>query len=72
RDPRYLEVKRYLRKLEKDPMTSKDFLLIKNSENQIIGIYSASLQKTIKKTGFLLSLQKFEKSKSYKEWRFEM
>ncbi|HCJ6672711.1 TPA: type II secretion system protein, partial [Acinetobacter baumannii] len=33
RDPRYLEVKRYLRKLEKDPMTSKDFLLIKNSEN---------------------------------------
>ncbi|KJH64883.1 hypothetical protein UF12_01970 [Acinetobacter calcoaceticus] len=72
RDPRYLEVKRYLRKLEKDPMTSKDFLLIKNSENQIIGIYSSSLQKTIKKAGFLPSLQRFEKSKKYKEWIFMM
>ena len=72
RDPRYLEVKRYLRKLEKDPMTSKDFILIKNSENQIIGIYSASLQKTIKKTGFLPSLQKFEMVERYQDWKFMM
>ncbi|MFV5440455.1 type II secretion system protein [Acinetobacter oleivorans] len=72
RDPRYLEVKRYLRKLEKDPMTSKDFLIIKNSENQIIGIYSSSLQKTIKKTGFLPSLQKFEKVERYQDWKFMM
>ncbi|WP_446091228.1 type II secretion system protein [Acinetobacter sp. 1124_18A] len=72
RDPRYLEVKRYLRKLEKDPMTSKDFLLIKNSENQIIGIYSSSLQKTIKKIGFLPSLEKFEKVERYQDWKFMM
>ncbi|WP_267531624.1 type II secretion system protein [Acinetobacter oleivorans] len=72
RDPRYLEVKRYLRKLEKDPMTSKDFLIIKNSENQIIGIYSSSLQKTIKKTGFLPSLEKFEKVEKYQDWKFIM
>lgn len=72
RDPRYLEVKRYLRKLEKDPMTSKDFLVIKNSENQIIGVYSSSLQKTIKKIGFLPSLEKFEKVERYQDWKFMM
>ncbi|PPC06710.1 hypothetical protein ApiMCR8900_06365 [Acinetobacter pittii] len=72
RDPRYLEVKRYLRKLEKDPMTSKDFLIIKNSENQIIGIYSSSSKKTIKKSGFLPSLEKFEKVEKYQDWKFIM
>lgn len=72
RDPRYLEVKRYLRKLEKDPMTSKDFLIIKNRENQIIGIYSSSLQKIIKKTRFLPSLEKFEKVEKYQDWKFMM
>jgi len=72
RDPRYLEVKRYLRKLEKDPMTSKDFLIIKNSENQIIGIYSSSLKKTIKKTGFLPSIEKFKNAEKYQDWKFMM
>lgn len=72
RDPRYLEVKRYLKKLEKDPMTSKDFLIIKNSENKIIGIYSSSLQKTIKKTGFLSSLENFEKVEKYRDWKFSL
>lgn len=70
RDPRYLEVKRYLRKLEKDPITSKDFLLIRNSEKKIIGIHSSSRKKIIKKTGFLPSLQKFEKTEKYIDWMF--
>lgn len=72
KDPRYLEVKRHLRKLDKDPMTSTDFILIKNSDGQIIGVHSRSQKVPIKKTGFLPSIQKFENAINYEDWVFSM
>lgn len=38
RDPRYKNITRYLRKLEVDPISRKNFILIKNDFNQIIDI----------------------------------
>ncbi|WP_228277587.1 type II secretion system protein [Acinetobacter dispersus] len=70
KDPRYLDTRRYLRKLEKDPMTSLNFEIIRNTNGQIIGVHSISDKKTLKKRGFPIELKKFEQAKSYKEWFF--
>ena len=70
RDPRHLKIVRYLRRLEKDPITEKDFELIHNSNNEIIGVRSSSNRKPIKEKNFLPSLQRFEKAKTYKGWTF--
>ncbi|WP_442838741.1 type II secretion system protein [Acinetobacter baumannii] len=72
RDPRYPEVRRYLRNLEKDPMTSREFILIKNNDMEVVGIYSSSKKKPIKKVGFLPSIKFFEAANSYTEWKFKM
>ncbi|WP_151807339.1 type II secretion system protein [Acinetobacter bereziniae] len=42
RDPRYEKITRYLRKLEVDPISGKNFTLVKNDFNQIIDIKSNS------------------------------
>jgi hypothetical protein len=72
KDPRSLEVKRYLRKLELDPMTSKPFILIKNDNDRIVGVYSSSVKKPLKKINFLPSLQNFEEAINYQGWQFKM
>lgn len=69
-DNRYPVVKRYLRRLYEDPMRAKQpWGLIKQQEF-IIGIYSLSQQKTIKKTGFPPLYESFSEAASYDEWKF--
>lgn len=70
KDPRQLEVKRYLRKLEKDPITYLSFEIIRNANGQIIGVYSSSKKEPIKKVGFFVQLKHFEYAKSYRDWIF--
>ncbi|OBY75084.1 hypothetical protein NG55_07830 [Acinetobacter gyllenbergii] len=70
RDPRSLEIRRYLRKLEKDPMTSLSFETKKNDHGQIIGIYSGLDKMPIKQKGFPAVLKHFENANSYRDWLF--
>ena len=70
KDPRSLETRRYLRKLEKDPITSLSFEIIRNANGQIIGVYSSSKKEPIKKAGFIVKLKHFENAKSYRDWTF--
>lgn len=70
KDPRYFDVKRYMRKLEKDPMTSNDFELVRNSDGKITGIRSSSNSEPIKKKGFNKEIVKFNNATSYKMWIF--
>jgi hypothetical protein len=70
KDPRSLETRRYLRKLEKDPMTSLCFETKKNDNGQIIGVYSSLNKIPIKQKNFPTFLRHFENAKSYKEWLF--
>lgn len=70
KDPRYFDVKRYIRKLDKDPMTSNDFELVRNSDGKIIGIRSSSNGEPIKKKGFNKEIDKFNDATSYKMWIF--
>lgn len=69
-DKRFPTTKRHLRQLYRDPMQpSKPWGLIKR-DNLIIGVYSTSTQKTVKKHGFIESDEGFENANSYQEWKF--
>lgn len=70
KDERGNDIFRYLRKIEKDPITNKDFGVIRNKENAIIGVYSDSNKKPIKNKNFPEGLASFEHASSYKDWVF--
>ncbi len=71
RDPRYLTVKRHLRKPWNDPITgSVKWGIIYTKEGGIAGVYSLSEKKPLKLTGFN-TLEKFLANKiSLQSWRF--
>lgn len=71
-DPRSPTVRRHLRKLYTDPMTSQEQwgLVEAPSDAGIIGVYSLSTAKPIKVANFDFSLQGLEGKTSYQEWKF--
>jgi len=53
RDPKRLEVRRYLRRLYPDPMTGRaDWVLLRTPEGGIVGVHSRSEKKPLKQAGF--------------------
>lgn len=72
KDPRHLSITRYMRKLEKDPITGEDFLVIRNIDHLVIGVYSRSDKEPIKKDGFNEYEASFKNSKQYNEWKFSV
>ncbi|GAA5559964.1 type II secretion system protein [Acinetobacter seifertii] len=72
KDPRSLEVRRYMRKLEKDPISQHSFEVVRNSSGKIIGVHSPSDQTTIKKSKFPEKIKYFEGSRTYRDWIFKI
>ena len=71
KDPRYPNVRRYLRKIYRDPITgSAEWGLLKGPGDLIIGVYSLSDEEPLKKTGFRLVDRSFEEKSKYSEWVF--
>jgi len=72
KDPRFPGVKRHLRKLWKDPMTGKDWELIKDKTQggRIKGVRSTSKLEPFKKDGFTEDYEKFADKESYSDWEF--
>ena len=69
-DNRFPVIKRHLRKLYADPMNpSKDWGLEKQ-QGRIVGVYSESKLKPIKKSGFQLQYEAFSTAEEYKDWKF--
>ena len=69
-DPRFLEVRRHLRKIYMDPMTGKEWDIIKGPNGQVIGVKSSSHKVPFKQDGFSEANQSFRGQQSYKEWKF--
>jgi len=71
-DNRFPQARRHLRQQYQDPMTGKDFELIRDLSkgNRITGVFSPSDKEPIRKTGFPEQYQSFENRKAYKEWQF--
>ena len=70
-DENKLVVKRHLRKIFVDPMTSKtDWGTVKLPGGQIVGVYSLSDEEPLKRAGFRKLDVDFKDKKKYSEWVF--
>lgn len=71
RDPRIPGVRRYLRRIYRDPMTgSAEWGLVRSGGNAITGVYSLSGDEPLKQAGFSAADRDFEGKKKYSEWVF--
>jgi len=69
-DPRTAQTVRYLRRLYTDPVTNKEWVLIKDPSKGIQGVASSSEDAPLKTGGFPDDLQDFTGKTRYSEWRF--
>jgi type II secretory pathway pseudopilin PulG len=69
-DPRRPGTERYLRKLHPDPITGKDWGLIKAPDGGILGVHSVSEETPFKSAGFKLRDRAFEGTQKYSDWKF--
>lgn len=71
RDGRTASTKRHLRQIYADPMTgSTQWGVVKDPAGFILGIYSKSSERPIKKTNFDSVQAHFEDAESYSKWIF--
>lgn len=70
RDPRKPTPERYLRKVYLDPITGRDFDLIKAPDGGIVGVRSSSEEAPLKIAGFSARNAGFESAQTYSDWRF--
>lgn len=71
RDPRVPGVRRYLRKLYKDPMTRDgQWGILYDGQGNIKGVFSKSADTPLKTSDFPDALTSFENKKHYHEWKF--
>jgi len=72
-DRRGTKIRKHLRKRFRDPITgSREWGLVYLDEEhkQLIGVYSLSEQRPIKRDGFPDELQTFVNAPSYRDWKF--
>ena len=71
KDPRFLTLRRHLRKIYKDPVAEDGtWGLVKSPKGGIAGVFSRSRLKPIKRANFPEAYKDFEKAKTYSDWRF--
>ncbi len=61
---------RYLRQLYPDPMTGKEWGIVKAPTGGILGVYSLSDDKPFKTAGFKARDRAFEGAQKYSDWKF--
>lgn len=69
-DPRTVDKKRYLRRLYTDPMTGKDWVIIRDPIKGIIGVASSSPDKPLKVDNFPDDLKGLAGKQKYSDWKF--
>ncbi|WP_321372476.1 type II secretion system protein [uncultured Desulfuromusa sp.] len=70
RDPRSLSVVRHLRKKYLDPMTGKDWVVVKDPSGRIQGVHSSSPEEPFKQDNFQEENKSFTGKSSYAQWQF--
>lgn len=71
KDPRKQDTERYLRKLYPDPLgAGGEWALVKAPDGGIMGVYSPSEGKPIKRAGFSPDDSDFAKASAYSDWKF--
>jgi type II secretory pathway pseudopilin PulG len=70
KDPRYPGVRRYLRKIYRDPMTGRAQWGLVMAGDYIAGVYSLSEDEPLKKSEFRLVDRSFDGATKYRDWVF--
>jgi len=70
KDARRPGTERYLRRLYPDPITGKEWALVKAPDGGILGVHSASRDPPLKVAGFRPRDAAFEGAKAYSDWKF--
>jgi len=70
KDPRQPSTVRYLRKLYPDPITGKEWVIVKAPDGGILGVHSVSEETPFKTANFKLRDRTFEGVQKYSEWKF--
>lgn len=71
KDERQLGIRRYLRKIWRDPLTqTTDWGLIQSPEGGIMGVYSLSEARPLKQGGFSENNAEFAGKQHYSGWKF--
>ncbi len=70
KDARRPGTERYLRRLYPDPITGKEWVLVKAPDGGILGVHSASQDAPLKIAGFRPRDAAFEAAKAYSDWKF--
>lgn len=70
KDARRPGTERYLRRLYPDPITGKEWVLVKAPDGGILGVHSASQDPPLKVAGFRPRDAAFESAKAYSDWKF--
>jgi len=70
RDPRYPGVRRYLRRIYRDPMTGRNEWGLVKAGEVIVGVHSLSEEAPLKKRGFRFADRSFEDRDRYADWIF--
>jgi hypothetical protein len=71
-DPRFPHIVRHLRRLQADPLGGGAWVLLRNEEGGIIGLYSAANGIPRKVAGFPLEYADFEGANRYAYWVFKV
>lgn len=70
-DERLTRPTRPLRKLYRDPMTPQgEWGLVRNDSGAVIGVYSLSPARPLKRAGFPPELAAFNNAQHYSDWKF--
>jgi hypothetical protein len=69
-DPRQPGAQRHIRKLFPDPMTGKEWQVVRGADGGIQGVHSASEAAPLKIAGFRVRDASFEGAQKYADWKF--
>ncbi|GAB3251243.1 hypothetical protein [Chitinimonas naiadis] len=69
-DPRFVQPVHHLRQLYRDPETGGELELIRDEQQGIAGVYSASTRAPHKQRDFPARYQQFEKAERLADWQF--
>lgn len=72
KDPRSTTTVRYLRRLYKDPVTGKEFDVVRQPGKGIVGVMSTSEDEPLKTGGFPKGLEGLEGATQYRKWLFSL
>jgi len=73
RDPRYLGVRRHLRRIYPDPLTgNSEWGIERSPDGRISGIHSKSRTETLRRSGFPTGMEGFANAERHDEWIFAL